>query len=64
MMGIDRVNKEDFFEREMKEGEGGKLLHEIVFRKGFVWILPSIASVTECVTSGTNCQLQLYHPKA
>jgi len=61
MMGTDRVNKEDFL-REMKEGEGSTLCN--CLGKGFVWILPSTASVAECVTSGRNCQLQLHHPNA
>jgi len=62
-MGIDRVKKEDIFERDEGRGRGHsmKLFKERV-RPG--WILPSTASPTECVTSGTNCQLKLYHPKA
>jgi len=61
-MGIDRVNKEDFFERNEGRGRGHfmklykKIVHLDIAKYSF--------GNRVCVTSGTNFQLQLYHPKA
>jgi len=60
-MGNERVKDEDFVEREEERGREHSMK---LFKKRFVPILTSTVSVTGCVTSGTNCQLQLYHLKA
>jgi len=45
MMGIERVKKEDFFERDERRRRGTPVN---CLRKGFVWILPSTASGIGC----------------